>query len=541
MPPAGPRSAPGGGGWAAARWAWTDRPAAGPPHSGRPSGAAAAASPPPSAGLYASGRTRAQKRMEDDSRAAELEDAFGSRTDLRLRHRNISDRQCTALGRALQCGDSRLRVLDLSHNPLIGDEGARALADGLAVDSSLQCLDLSATSVGDLGVCAIAAALEGNTSLRSLALLDCPAVGKLSVQVVESLVRSGAGALARVALPLLAAPDKRTAALAASLAALLRERRALQRARRPRATGEAWTSFEWPPDVRYRGVSVGCRVAVTAPVADCRRWHEEAGVRWTKRKEAALQSGVPLLGVVAAERERALLLLHTDAAHRWWPRKAVRPVPSGGCGEPDSSWDPPWQTAAGRLRDMPRKLAPSVPPPHCCAVVNAVAPPQPPAARPRQGAGSLGHSAILDLPWPPEDRSAGPPRSVSGRRLRPARRAHAAGPARRLEGPAGGRAPPTDARRPVPRPSSPAAAPGSPEPHSSRSSSRSSSSGGTGSGPALEAPAASPAAASPRRRSSSGRSSGSRGGSSRSAERSRSRSAGSRGSSHCLDQTARSG
>ena len=68
-----------------------------------------------------------------------------------------------------------LQTLDLRYNN-IGDEGARATADGVKSNTALQTLDLYGNRIGDEGAKAIADALKSNTVLRTLSLLQSPSL-----------------------------------------------------------------------------------------------------------------------------------------------------------------------------------------------------------------------------------------------------------------------------------------------------------------------------------------------------------------------------
>merc|ERR1711920_267058 len=89
-------------------------------------------------------------------------------TSLDLSSTSIGDVGAAALGDALK-GGSGLQVLTLTMNK-ISDAGAAAIADGLKVNSKLMKLMLSDCEIGDSGAAAIGEALKANSGLRTLQL-----------------------------------------------------------------------------------------------------------------------------------------------------------------------------------------------------------------------------------------------------------------------------------------------------------------------------------------------------------------------------------
>jgi len=65
--------------------------------------------------------------------------------------------------------NSTLVELNINENNL-GDEGAKALAEGLKANKTLKSLDLSLNYIGDEGAKAIAAMLDVNKTLTSLTI-----------------------------------------------------------------------------------------------------------------------------------------------------------------------------------------------------------------------------------------------------------------------------------------------------------------------------------------------------------------------------------
>lgn len=88
---------------------------------------------------------------------------------LYLASRRLGDDGAAAVGALLAHPTCAVTALNLDSNG-IGDAGATALADGLAVNTSLVDLVAWDNSIGDVGATALAAALATNSSLRVLSL-----------------------------------------------------------------------------------------------------------------------------------------------------------------------------------------------------------------------------------------------------------------------------------------------------------------------------------------------------------------------------------
>ena len=93
-------------------------------------------------------------------------------TYLNIEHNNIGDDGIAHLASALRA-NTTMKVLDISNNHGIAANGAKSLGRALSVNSSLQELNISRTSIGDEGVAHIANALQTNTTLKVLHAKNC--------------------------------------------------------------------------------------------------------------------------------------------------------------------------------------------------------------------------------------------------------------------------------------------------------------------------------------------------------------------------------
>eukprot|EP00899_Mesostigma_viride_P009368 jgi/Mesvir1/18432/Mv14298-RA.1 len=84
-------------------------------------------------------------------------------TSLDLSFNDISDDAAGAFGECLETNSS-LKSLALIGNALLGDKGAQALASGLALNTTLEQLDLSNCSISNAGALHITCALQSNHS-----------------------------------------------------------------------------------------------------------------------------------------------------------------------------------------------------------------------------------------------------------------------------------------------------------------------------------------------------------------------------------------
>ena len=98
----------------------------------------------------------------------------------------------------------KLRLLDLSRNPAIGDTGGGAIGRALRSSCALEQLNLSTCGIGDDGASAIAAALaarRGNAPLTHLDLSYNPGIGGVGVDALsDAASRCASGKLVRLDL-----------------------------------------------------------------------------------------------------------------------------------------------------------------------------------------------------------------------------------------------------------------------------------------------------------------------------------------------------
>mgnify|MGYP006216105469 CR=1 FL=1 len=78
--------------------------------------------------------------------------------------------------------------LDLGVNREIGDEGAKALAEALKVNATVETLWLANCGIGDDGAAALAEALRSNTSLTVLDLRPNDGIGEQGKQLLRDAV-----------------------------------------------------------------------------------------------------------------------------------------------------------------------------------------------------------------------------------------------------------------------------------------------------------------------------------------------------------------
>ena len=106
-------------------------------------------------------------------------------TELSLSENNIGDDGIACLATALQA-NTTMKILDISSNDAIAINGAKSLGRALSVNSSLEELDISYTSIGDEGVAHIANALQTNTTMKLLNV----ELSDISCKGAESLARA---------------------------------------------------------------------------------------------------------------------------------------------------------------------------------------------------------------------------------------------------------------------------------------------------------------------------------------------------------------
>ena len=107
--------------------------------------------------------------------------------ELRLEGNAIGHDGAASLAAALE-GNTRLRTLNLALNPLGGSAGAAALARGLRRNAALTSLDLSGCGIGDAGAVALATALRSNTALVTLNL-QSNGIGATGARALASMLR----------------------------------------------------------------------------------------------------------------------------------------------------------------------------------------------------------------------------------------------------------------------------------------------------------------------------------------------------------------
>ena len=100
--------------------------------------------------------------------AAVIAKQFGAST-IGLGNKGLTAHDATVVAEILKSNTSVTRV-NLRGNKEIGDEGAKALAEALKVNATVEALDLYDCGIGDDGAAAIAEALRSNTSLTVLGL-----------------------------------------------------------------------------------------------------------------------------------------------------------------------------------------------------------------------------------------------------------------------------------------------------------------------------------------------------------------------------------
>ena len=97
----------------------------------------------------------------------------------------IGDNGIAHFATALQA-NTTMKILIVSFNDGIAINGAKSLGRALSVNSSLEELDISYTSIGDEGVAHIANALQTNTTMKVLDVSNCD----ISDKGAESLARA---------------------------------------------------------------------------------------------------------------------------------------------------------------------------------------------------------------------------------------------------------------------------------------------------------------------------------------------------------------
>ena len=106
-------------------------------------------------------------------------------TFLDISGNNIGEDGIARLATALQA-NTTMKILDIRNNHGIAVNGAKSLGRALSVNSSLEELNISDTSIGDRGVAHIAHALQTNTTMKVLDVSNCG----ISYKGAESLART---------------------------------------------------------------------------------------------------------------------------------------------------------------------------------------------------------------------------------------------------------------------------------------------------------------------------------------------------------------
>ena len=100
--------------------------------------------------------------------AAVIAKQFGA-SEINLVNKGLTAHDATVVAEILKSNTS-VTVVVLVGNKEIGDEGAKALAEALKVNATVEVLHLNGCGIGDDGAAAIAEALRSNTSLTMLNL-----------------------------------------------------------------------------------------------------------------------------------------------------------------------------------------------------------------------------------------------------------------------------------------------------------------------------------------------------------------------------------
>ena len=107
-------------------------------------------------------------------------------TELHISNNNIGDDGIAHLATAFQA-NTTLKILDIGCDRGITVNGAKSLGRALSLNSSLEQLNISRTSIGDEGVAHIANALQKNTTIKLLDVTGC--IG-MSCKGAQSLGRA---------------------------------------------------------------------------------------------------------------------------------------------------------------------------------------------------------------------------------------------------------------------------------------------------------------------------------------------------------------
>ena len=122
--------------------------------------------------------------------AAVIAKQFGA-SEIELYKKGLTAHDATVVAEILKSNTSVTQVL-LFDNKEIGDEGAKALAEALKVNATVERLYLDGCGIGDDGAAAIAEALRSNTSLALLYLED-NGIGEQGKQLLRDAVAGREG------------------------------------------------------------------------------------------------------------------------------------------------------------------------------------------------------------------------------------------------------------------------------------------------------------------------------------------------------------
>ena len=122
--------------------------------------------------------------------AAVIARQFGA-SEIELFDKGLTAHDATVVAEILKSNTSVTRVY-LGGNKEIGDEGAKALAEALKVNATVEVLDLDGCGIGDDGAAAIAEALRSNTSLTVL-YLSGNGIGEQGEQLLRDAVAGREG------------------------------------------------------------------------------------------------------------------------------------------------------------------------------------------------------------------------------------------------------------------------------------------------------------------------------------------------------------
>ena len=122
--------------------------------------------------------------------AAVIAKQFGA-SEIVLIDKGLTAHDATVVAEILKSNTS-VTVVWLADNKEIGDEGAKALAEALKVNATVEELNLYDCGIGDDGAAAIAEALRSNTSLTYLGLYD-NGIGEQGKQLLRDAVAGREG------------------------------------------------------------------------------------------------------------------------------------------------------------------------------------------------------------------------------------------------------------------------------------------------------------------------------------------------------------